>query len=195
MQEMAPRAGDALLIVDVQEDFLPGGKLAVPQGDRVVSVLNGYIAAFRQKGLTIVATRDWHPPDHCSFQARGGTWPSHCVAGSRGAGFAALLELPCEAIIISKATTADKDAYSGFEGTELNGLLRTAQVRRVFVGGLATDYCVLNTVLDAQRLGYGTVLLTDAIRAVEVHAGDGERAISEMIQGGAVPATLAHIRV
>lgn len=193
VQALTLQSGDALVIVDVQLDFLPGGRLAVPHGDEVVAVLNGYIAVFRQAGLPIVATRDWHPPDHCSFQAQGGPWPSHCVAGSQGAGFATLLELPCEAIIVSKATLPDKDAYSGFEGTELDALLRKAGVARLFVGGLATDYCVLNTVRDALKHGYRTVLLLDAIRAVDVHAGNGERAITEMLQGGASAATLKQI--
>lgn len=186
-------AGDALIVVDVQLDFLPGGTLAVPRGDEVVPVLNRGIAAFRARGLPVVATRDWHPADHCSFKAQGGPWPSHCIAGSDGARFAPLLEFPCEVRIVSKAVTADKDAYSGFEGTELDALLREAGVERVFVGGLATDYCVLNTVRDALRLGYRTVLLEDAIRAVEVAPGDGERAIAEMRKLGAVPVRLAQI--
>lgn len=193
-QALPPQTGDALLIVDVQADFLPGGSLAVPRGDEVVALLNGYVAAFRQAGLPVLATRDWHPPDHCSFRAQGGPWPPHCVAGSPGAGFAALLELPCAALIVSKATTPDQDAYSGFQGTGLDALLRQAGVGRVFVGGLATDYCVLNTVRDALRLGYRTVLLTDAIRAVDVQAGDGERAIAEMLQAGAVAATLRQVQ-
>src|SRR3990167_7105549 len=137
-------AGDALLIVDVQSDFLPGGSLAVPRGDEVVAVLNGYLAAFRNSGLPVVATRDWHPPDHCSFRQQGGPWPPHCVAGSEGAGFAPQLQLPTDATVISKATAQQSDAYSGFEGTELDRLLRQSGVRRLFVGGLATDYCVLN---------------------------------------------------
>lgn len=193
-QTILLQAGDALIIVDVQNDFLPGGSLAVPHGDEVLTVLNGYIALFRQAHLPIVATRDWHPPEHCSFQAQGGPWPPHCVAGSRGAGFAVMLELPCESIIISKGTAADRDAYSGFEGTELDGLLRKASVTRVFVGGLATDYCVLNTVLDALRLGYDAILLTDAVRAVDVRPGDGERAIDDMLNAGAIAVTLTQIR-
>ncbi len=182
------RAGDALVIVDVQSDFLPGGSLAVPRGDEVVAVLNGCLAAFRNSGLPVVATRDWHPPDHCSFRQQGGPWSPHCVAGSQGAGFAPLLQLPTDVIVISKATAQQSDAYSGFEGTELDRLLRQAGVGRIFVGGLATDYCVLNTVRDALRLGYKTVLLLDAIRAVDIHAGDGERAIAEMLQKGAMAA-------
>lgn len=188
------RAGDALLIVDVQSDFLPGGSLAVPRGDEVVAVLNGCLQAFRQAGLPVVATRDWHPPDHCSFRPQGGPWPPHCVAGSAGAGFAPGLQLPAQAIVISKATQQQSDAYSGFEGTALDQRLRQAGVGRLFVGGLATDYCVLNTVCDALRLGYQTVLLLDAIRAVDVHAGDGERAIARMLQLGALAASSQHIR-
>ena len=178
-------AGDALILVDVQLDFLPGGSLAVPHGDEVLPALNHFIAVFRRLTFPVVATRDWHPPDHCSFKAQGGPWPPHCIAGSDGARFAPLLDLPCEARIVSKATTRDKDAYSGFEGTDLDDWLKRAGIRRVFVGGLATDYCVLNTVRDALRLGYETYLLQDAVRAVDVNAGDGERAIAEMRSLGA----------
>ena len=181
-----PRAGDALILVDVQLDFLPGGSLAVPHGDEVVPALNRYVAVFRGLTLPVVATRDWHPPDHCSFQAQGGPWPPHCVVGSEGARFAPLLDLPCEGRIVSKATTRDRDAYSGFEGTDLDEWLKRAGVSRVFVGGLATDYCVLNTVRDALRLGYATFLLADAVLAVDVQAGDGERAIAEMRRVGAL---------
>jgi len=180
------QVGDALILVDVQLDFLPGGSLAVPRGDEVVPALNRYIAVFRGLTLPVVATRDWHPPDHCSFKAQGGPWPPHCVAGSAGAHFATLLDLPCEAHIVSKATSRDRDAYSGFEGTGLDDWLRRAGVSRVFVGGLATDYCVLNTVRDALRFGYATFLLLDAVRAVDVAAGDGARAIDEMRRLGAM---------
>lgn len=180
------QAGDALIMVDVQLDFLPGGSLAVPRGDEVVPALNRYIAVFRGLTFPIVATRDWHPPDHCSFKAQGGPWPPHCVAGSAGAHFATLLDLPCEAHIVSKATSRDRDAYSGFEGTGLDDWLRRAGASRVFVGGLATDYCVLNTVRDALRFGYATFLLLDAVRAVDVAAGDGARAIDEMRRLGAM---------
>lgn len=185
-----PGPGDALLIVDAQVDFLPGGRLAVPAGDEVVPVLNAYLRAFGRRGLPVFATRDWHPPDHCSFREHGGPWPPHCVAHSDGARFAPLLDLPCGVTIISKAAEAQKDAYSGFEGTALDAILRAAGVRRVFVGGLATDYCVLNTVRDARRLGYAVRLLTDAIRAVDVQPGDGERAVAQMRALGAVDTTL-----
>lgn len=183
----ALQPGDALVAVDVQNDFLPGGNLGVPRGDEVVPVLNDWIAAFVQLGLPVYATRDWHPPDHCSFRAHGGPWPSHCVAGSAGAQFAPGLRVPSSAVIVSKATAADRDAYSGFGGTELDRLLRDAGVKRLFVGGLATDYCVLNTVRDALQHGYAVMLLADAVRAVDVNPGDGDKALAEMRRLGAVP--------
>ncbi len=181
------KAGDALIVVDVQKDFLPGGSLGVDEGDRVVPALNRYIAAFQKARLPIFATRCWHPENHCSFASQDGPWPSHCVAGSEGAKFAAGLELPKSAAIISKATTRDKDAYSGFDDTELDHLLKERGIARVFVGGLATDYCVLNTVKDALKLNYETLLLSDGIRAVNVHQGDGKRAEEEMTSLGAKP--------
>jgi nicotinamidase/pyrazinamidase len=182
-----PQAGDALVVVDVQNDFLPGGALAVSRGDEVVQVLNAAIERFRLSGLPVLATRDWHPANHCSFKAQGGIWPPHCVADTAGAQFAPGLTLPDEATIISKAVSPERDAYSGFAGTDLDARLRAAGVRRVFVGGLATDYCVLSTVRDARSAGFEVVLLLDAIRAVDVHPGDGERAIEEMKALGAVP--------
>ncbi len=182
--------GDALVIVDVQRDFLPGGALAVPRGDEVVPVLNGYIRLFRDKGLPIIATRDWHPPNHCSFKEQCGPWPPHCVQGTPGAQFAPGLELPRDVIIISKATRPQEEAYSGFEGTDMDEKLKALGVKRLFVGGLATDYCVLSTVKDALKLGYRVYLLLDAIRAVDVNPGDGERAIEEMKSLGAIPITL-----
>lgn len=177
--------GDALLIVDVQNDFLPGGSLAVPQGDEVLGPLNALIARCTRLGLAVVATRDWHPPGHCSFRERGGPWPPHCVAGTPGAAFAPALALPGSAIVISKADTADLDAYSGFGGTDLHDRLQAAGVHRLLVGGLATDYCVLNTVRDGLVNGYAVILLADAIRAVNVAPGDGQCAIDEMTRLGA----------
>lgn len=185
------RADDALIVVDVQNDFLPGGRLAVPDGDAVVPVLNRYLERFVAHGLPVFTTRDWHPPDHCSFLTRGGPWPPHCVAGNAGAEFASALALPPAAHIISKAATPDRDAYSGFEGTDLDAQLRALHVHRLFVGGLATDYCVLNTVRDGLRRNYAVVLLIDAIRAVNVHPGDGEQALAEMQRLGALSRQLA----
>ncbi|MBW7859946.1 MAG: nicotinamidase [Rhodocyclaceae bacterium] len=177
--------GDALVLVDVQNDFLPGGALAVPDGDAVVPRLSRLAGRFATLGLPVFATRDWHPPDHCSFREQGGPWPPHCIAHTEGAAFAAQLALPAATRIVSKATRAAADAYSGFEGTDLDEHLRAAGAARLFVGGLATDYCVLNTVRDALRLGYRVIVLTDAIRAVDVTPGDGERAIAEMVRLGA----------
>jgi len=182
--------GDALIIVDLQRDFLPGGALSVPHGDELVPVVNAYIRLFRDKGLPAIATRDWHPPNHCSFREQGGLWPPHCVQDTLGAQFAPGLELPPDIVIVSKATNFQEEAYSGFEGTDLDGRLRVLGVRCLYVGGLATDYCVLSTVRDALTLGYGVFLLKDAIRAVDANPGDGDRAIEEMVSLGAVPITL-----
>lgn len=188
-----PGQGDALLVVDVQQDFLPGGALAVAQGDAIVPVLNGYIAAFRARGLPVLASRDWHPPKHCSFRVRGGPWPRHCIAGSSGAAFAPELALPPEVEIFSKATEPDADAYSAFQGTGLAEWLREHGCRRLFVGGLATDYCVRASVLDARGGGFAVLLLSDAVRAVEAAPGDGARALAEMVAAGARPISLADL--
>lgn len=189
-EEKSLQTGDALLVVDVQNDFLPGGSLAIPRGDEVISVLNHCLATFEAHGLPIFATRDWHPPDHCSFHVQGGPWPIHCVAGTQGAEFAPGLQLPPSTSVISKATSSERDAYSGFEGTDLDGQLRRAGVKRLFVGGLATDYCVLNTVKDALALGYQVVHLVDATRAVNVHPENGRRALEEMAHLGALQESL-----
>jgi nicotinamidase/pyrazinamidase len=191
--KLQPKPGDALLIVDVQNDFLPGGSLAVLRGDEVVPVLNHYLQIFAAHKLPVYATRDWHPVLHCSFRAQGGPWPPHCVADTQGAKFASALQLPYSAVIISKAVTVEQDAYSGFEGTSLDQQLRTARARRLFIGGLATDYCVLNTVRDALKLGYEVLLLGDAIRAVDVQPGDGKRAEEEMIKLGAHSITVDEV--
>ncbi len=180
-----PRDGDALIIVDVQKDFLPGGALAVKEGDRIVPLLNRYIEKFQRLGLPIVATRDWHPPDHCSFKSRGGPWPAHCIAGTSGAEFAEGLRLPPNTLIVSKATRADQEAYSGFERTGLAEKLKRLGVTRLFIGGLATEYCVLNTVRDAIEKGFRVVVLSDAMRAVNANPGDEAKALEQMRQWGA----------
>ena len=184
---IALRGGDALIVVDVQNDFLPGGALAVADGGDVVPVMNRYAELFAKRGLTVVATRDWHPETHCSFNDHGGPWPRHCVAGSEGAAFSPALRLPEKAKVISKATRTDRDAYSGFEGTELDEWLAKRKVKRLFIGGLATDYCVLNTVRDGLKASYEVMLLMDGIRAVDVHSGDGDKAIAQMLKAGAQP--------
>lgn len=187
------RNGDALVVVDVQNDFLPGGALAVSRGDEVVPVLNRYVALFREAGLPVYASRDWHPPNHCSFQAQGGPWPAHCVAGGHGASFAPGLSLPGGTAVIDKATRQDEEAYSAFEGTGLAERLREAGIERLLIGGLATDYCVLATVRDALEQGFDVLVLKDAIRAVNVEPGDGEKAEAEMRRLGAEAVTLDEI--
>ena len=189
-----PKQGDALLIVDVQNDFLPRGSLAVPQGDDVVPILNQYAFEFRKRDLPIFASRDWHPANHCSFTEQGGPWPPHCIAETQGAQFASGLNLK-DAVVISKATEPESDAYSAFENTDLDQRLKQAGIQRLFVGGLATDYCVLNSVRDAIRLNYEVFLMEDAIRAVDVQARDGARAIEEMLKLGCQSITVDSIRL
>lgn len=179
------READALLIIDVQRDFLPGGSLAVPDCGEVIPPLNAYIAAFAARHLPIYLTRDWHPEHHCSFQSAGGRWPAHCVRGSVGAQWAADLRFPPEAHVISKATEPNTEAYSAFSGTALASLLRDLGVRRVFVGGLATEFCVHDTVIDARAQGFEVVVLADAIRAIAAHSDAESTAIKDMIQRGA----------
>jgi nicotinamidase/pyrazinamidase len=193
METITLNATDALLLVDVQNDFLPGGKLAVAGGDEVIPVLNRYIALFQGAALPVFATRDWHPADHCSFSARGGIWPAHCIAGSEGAAFPAALQLPACAIVVSKATTPQADAYSGFQETDLAAQLHGLKSERLFIGGLATDYCVLNTVNDALKHGFKAVLLLDAIRAVNLAPDDGKNAIEQMVRCGARIADLSRV--
>jgi nicotinamidase/pyrazinamidase len=190
-----PRTGDALLLVDVQQDCLPGGALAVPGGDNIIEPLNRYLADFRHSGLPVVATRDYHPANHCSFREQGGPWPPHCVVGTSGVEFASGLALPRDTQVISKATTPQADAYSGFQHTQLAALLRARGCRRLFIGGLATDYCVQATVLDALREGFEVVILTDAIRAVDRQPGDGARALATMMTQGARVAYVGEVQV
>lgn len=175
----------ALIVVDVQNDFCPGGALPVPDGDQVVPVLNEYIRIFLRAGAPIYATRDWHPADHISFKEQGGIWPPHCIQGTTGAEFHPALALPKEATIVSKGSDPREDAYSGFQGTGLGARLNRQGIERLFIGGLATDYCVKSTVLDALQEGFETVLLQDASRGVEVKPGDIEQALTVMKQAGA----------
>jgi nicotinamidase/pyrazinamidase len=179
----------ALLVVDVQNDFCPGGSLAVKDGDDVVPVLNEYIRKFSEHGLTIYATRDWHPEKTNHFAEYGGPWPPHCVMGTRGAKFHPDLRLPETAIIMSKGTQPDEDAYSAFhardaEGRTLEASLDENGIKSVYIGGLTTEYCVKDTVLDALHKEFQAVLLEDAVRGVEGHPGDSSRAIEEMVRSG-----------
>lgn len=180
----------ALIIVDVQNDFCPGGALAVVDGDKVVAPLNRYSECFAAAALPIFATRDWHPEKTSHFKAYGGIWPAHCVQGTAGAEFHRALKLGGGAVIVSKGMAADADSYSGFDavdsaGVRLADLLRVDAVTRICVGGLATDYCVKQTVLDGRKLGFAVVLLTDAIRGVDLAPGDSARAVEEMRDAGA----------
>ncbi|GBC89042.1 Nicotinamidase [bacterium HR13] len=178
---------DALIVVDMQNDFMPWGALPVPDGDKIVPKLNAYIDIFSSKGLPVYFTRDWHPPDHISFVENGGVWPPHCVQNTEGAKFHRDLHIPKDnKFIVSKGTSRDFDAYSGFQGTMLDSLLQERGIRRVFVGGVATDYCVKNTVMGALNLEYQAFLLIDATKGVDVKPGDTERAIDEMLSSGAV---------
>jgi nicotinamidase/pyrazinamidase len=174
----------ALIVVDVQNDFCPGGSLAVERGDEVVAPLNRLIAEFLERGEPVYKSRDWHPAQTRHFAAYGGTWPVHCVQNTRGAEFHRdLLDDP-RIQIISKGT-GDEDQYSAFDGTNLAELLSEKGVTEVYVGGLATDYCVKNTVLDALREGFKVKALTEAMRAVNLQPGDDVRAVEEMRRAGA----------
>ena len=183
--DMIPRSGDALLVVDMQNDFMPGGALGVTDGDQIVPEVNRLIELFSDRGLPVVLSRDWHPPDHCSFKEQGGVWPVHCVQDTSGAAFTPDLKMPSDPRLISKATRVDHEAYSAFDGTGLNDILTRLHVTRVFIVGLATDYCVVETVKDARRAGFEVVVPENGVRAVNVHPEDGPRALEEMIKLGA----------
>ncbi len=175
---------EALLIIDFQNDFTPpDGALAVPDGDRIAARVNELAGSGRFD--LVVATRDWHPREHGSFEELGGIWPVHCVQGTRGAEFHPALDEANVDVVIDKGQDPGTEGYSGFEATELGELLRSRGIDRVTVVGLATDYCVKNTVLDARRLGFSVEVDTDAVRAVEVNPGDAERALEEMRGAGA----------
>lgn len=191
---LVPTVGDALLVVDVQRDFLPGGSLAVPAGAAILPRLNDWIDAFATRRLPVCASRDWHPPGHVSFHAAGGPWPPHCVAQTPGAGFADGLQLPAGACIVSKGTAPDADAYSAFQGTDLHRRLQLRGVRRLFVAGIAAEFCVQATVQDALALGYEVVLLRDAVAALDAEPGAGARAFAAMRDAGARLAEWAELK-
>jgi len=174
----------ALIVVDVQNDFCPGGALAVPEGDQVVAPLNRLMEEFLNRGEPVFKTRDWHPPITKHFKAYGGTWPVHCVQNTNGAEFHPDLLDNKHIRIISKGL-GDADSYSGFYLTDLALQLHRLGVREVWVGGLATDYCVKNTVLDALREGFKVKAIKNAMRPVELEPGDGKRALEEMREAGA----------
>ena len=170
----------ALILVDVQNDFCPGGALAVPDGDAVVEPIN----RMAREAPLVIATRDWHPADHGSFAQRGGPWPVHCVAGTAGAELHPGIERDLVDVVLDKGQAPEREGYSGFEGTELERLLREHDVDTVEIAGLALDYCVKATALDARRAGLNVVVHRGATRAVEVEPGDGERAVEELRAAG-----------
>ena len=180
------QTGDALLLVDVQNDFCPGGALPVPHGDEVVEQLNAWLDKANGVGLPIFASQDWHPAGHVSFAERGGPWPRHCVQHTYGAAFRADLNLPESTHIVRKGADVDADSYSAFHSTKLADKLTDLGVERVWVGGLALDYCVRASVLDAIGSGFEVHLILEGTRAVNVDPGDGDAAVAEMVEAGAV---------
>jgi nicotinamidase/pyrazinamidase len=190
---------DALVVVDVQNDFCPGGSLAVPEGDAVVPVLNEYIGRAVGASIPIFVSRDWHPEQTAHFATYGGQWPPHCIQGTHGAEFHPELRVPPEALIASKGLHYYDEGYSVIDarladGRDLLAALREMGITRLYVGGLATDYCVRATVLDALAERYDVVVLVDASRAVNLNPGDGERAQQAMAEAGAAVATLADFK-
>lgn len=177
------KKGDGLLIVDVQRDFCSGGALAVPNADEIVPVLNAWIAAAHKMSLPVFASRDWHPPGHISFKKRGGTWTPHCVQNTPGAELHPALSLPPETVLISKGQDPDRDQYSAFDGTGLTQRLRKIGVTRLFVGGLAQEVCVKQSVLAGLREGFQIHLLLPATRPIDLEKG--KEAVREMKQAGA----------
>jgi nicotinamidase/pyrazinamidase len=189
----------ALMVIDVQNDFCPGGALAVPGGDEVIPVLNQCIKEFVAAGYPVFASRDWHPEGSAHFQERGGPWPPHCIQGTEGAEFHKDLALPDSTVVVTAGDDPDEDeGYSAFEGKIPDGrpladALSAEEVDEVFIGGLATDYCVRASALDAVKAGFRTHLLLDAIRGIDVSPGDSGRAIEEMKREGVHVTTSAQI--
>jgi nicotinamidase/pyrazinamidase len=175
----------ALIVVDIQNDFCPGGSLAVPGGDQLIPPINCMIQRFLKVNMPIFFTRDWHPAEHISFVDQGGPWPIHCVQNSPGAEFHPGLQLPESAIIIDKGYLINDDSYSGFQGTDLANRLDGMDVDYLYVCGLATDYCVKETVLDALKCGFQVKVVKDAIRGVNIKVNDSKKALKEMYDSGA----------
>jgi nicotinamidase/pyrazinamidase len=181
---------DTLLITDIQNDFLPGGALPIDNGDEIIPVINDYIKNFSDAKAHIIASRDWHPNNHVSFNTQGGSWPPHCIKETNGAKFSPALKLPEQTIVISKATEPSSESYSVFDGTILANELKRLGTKRLFIGGFATDYCVVNTVLDARKLGLETIVFMDATLGINVNPGDVDAAIQTMVSNGALQATI-----
>lgn len=175
----------ALIVVDIQRDFCPGGSLPVTNGDKIIPAVNRLVDRFEKAGLPIFFTRDWHPSNHISFRANGGPWPPHCVQGTPGANFHPLLAIPKDAQVIDKGTMQAEDAYSGFQGTQLAQKLRGLRVNEIYVVGLATDYCIKNTVLDGEAKGFETYVVADCVKGVNVKRTDSATALRTMFSRGA----------
>jgi nicotinamidase/pyrazinamidase len=175
----------ALIVVDVQRDFCPGGALPVTEGDTIIPAVNQLVRAFEKATLPIFFTRDWHPSNHISFRDNGGPWPPHCVRNTSGAGFHPSLAIPNDAEVIDKGTLQAEDAYSGFQGTDLARKLHGLHVKQIYVAGLATDYCVKNTVLDGAAQGFETFVVTDCVRGVNLKRSDSATALRTMLSRGA----------
>ena len=176
----AVRPTDALIVVDPQNDFLPGGALPVKDGNRIFDPINRLMPLF----LNVFATRDWHTDDNSSFEAQGGPWPVHCVQNTKGAEFSPLFHAQKVTVLISKGSDPQSDGYSGFAGTDLAAQLKARHITRVFVCGLATDYCVKATAIQAKAEGFESVVLTDAIAGVNANEDDDANAIFEMQDAG-----------
>jgi nicotinamidase/pyrazinamidase len=180
----------ALIVVDVQNDFCPGGALGVSGGDEIIPLINRYIALLRERGAQVIASRDWHPPVTSHFGEFGGVWPVHCVQGSSGARFHEGLRLPLDCVVFSKGMDPERNDYSALaarnsEGTLLTDFLWRKGLRRLYICGLATDYCILQTALSGLKEGFSIFILSDAVRGVDLTPGDSERAMAEMKAAGA----------
>jgi nicotinamidase/pyrazinamidase len=173
---------EALLVIDFQNDFTPGGALAVPEGDEIASRVEALIGSGRF--AVVVATRDWHPADHDSFAEQGGPWPPHCVVGTPGAELHAALARERVDAVVDKGQRRGDEGYSGFEETELEELLRSRGVDRVTIVGLATDYCVRHTALDALRAGFAVEVDAAGVRGIDASPGDADRALREIEAAG-----------
>jgi nicotinamidase/pyrazinamidase len=195
---MSIHPNSVLLVVDMQNDFLPGGALGVPDGDTIVPVINDYIHLFIDADMPVIATRDWHPPETTHFQGGGGNWPPHCIQGTEGAEFAPDLELPDDVIVMSKGMDPSEDGYSAFlaqdeAGRSLKEILDDLGVEHIYIGGLALDYCVRASAQDAQKQGREITVLIDATRAVNQEIHDAEETIEEIVRAGGELATREHV--
>jgi nicotinamidase/pyrazinamidase len=177
---------EALLVIDFQNDFTPGGALPVPEGDLIAERVNELAASGRFD--LVVATRDWHPADHGSFERQGGPWPEHCVQGTEGAELHPALDRSKVHVVVDKGENPGTEGYSGFEETDLGELLRERGIDKVTIVGLATDYCVKNTALDALGEGFEVTVVAEAVRGVDVNPGDSTRALEELREAGAAVA-------